>query len=138
MEQKEKKMCMFRQGELLFIKVKLPKSVPYTDVGKDMGTMVIREGEMTGHMHEVKGNAKLLTLDNQTFWVKKLEEGETSYVTRTYGDSFQLPDGQMFLKADNSIEVIHPEHKTLPLEKGDYVIRIQKEYDEGKDRLIAD
>jgi len=116
-----------RQGELLFIRVKdLPKVFDIGQIGKVLNTKVIREGELTGHKHEFVGTATLRAQENDYLYDKE---------TRT---SFHLPGGTMFLTAEETIEIKHPEHKPLKLEKGNYVVRVQREYDEGRSRLISD
>jgi hypothetical protein len=130
----DKKNCqqVFRQGELLFVKVKVPKEVDRAKIGEVLSTNVIREGEVSGHKHEVIGGT-LQTLEHRSHWFENKEK------TSGYGqDNYQLPEGQMFLKGDNTIEIRHPEHKSLKLAPGEYVIRIQREYEEGRDRLVSD
>lgn len=116
----------FRQGELLFIKVSGIKGIASKDIGKPKGDLIIREGEVSGHLHEVKSKGASLLID------------PPAYVYPENKESVNLPAGQMFLRSDNSIAVIHPEHKTLKLDKGDYVIRIQREYEENGSRMVAD
>jgi hypothetical protein len=129
----------YRQGEILFIKVEnMPKwarehiHTKYTAVENN----VIREGETTGHKHEVVGT-KLMTLDKGRFFYKdSSQENDPEYPKV---NSMSLPDGEMFLTSEGNVEIKHPEHKTLKLEKGDYVVRIQREYDESqKFRNVAD
>ena len=117
---------VFRQGELLFVPVQFSEKQIVgirVDMTTPKTTNCIREGEASGHKHEVIGNAVLSDVTR-----------ERSYVDGTYIDI----RGEMFLDATDPVEVIHPEHETLKLSKGQYVIRIQKEYDEVKDRLVAD
>ena len=72
---------------------------------------VIREGEKSGHKHQVKG-AKLYT-----------DRG-----------------GNLYIKADSPSAVIeHPEHKPLKLNRKYYKVEIQREYDEAKhSRKVSD
>jgi len=128
----EKKMKCYRQGELCFIPVKVPENFKESVIGKKITNNVIREGEVTGHMHRASSNA-LLTEVNSSGTGR---QGVLNYWKD--GASFELPQGQMYLTADNTIEITHDEHKTLKLDKGEYIIRIQREYDEEQDRLIAD
>jgi hypothetical protein len=124
----EKKLKCYRQGELCFIQVSVPEKFRNEIVEKVISNNVIREGEVTGHMHRASDNASLFEIKSggmrNNFWKD--------------GERFNLPQGQMFLTAKDTIEIRHDEHKTLKLDAGDYVIRIQREYDEEKDRLIAD
>ena len=126
---------VYRQGELIFIavegigpniKAKIKSEL------KDIGTC-IREGEQSGHKHEVTGagSPALLEMDRNDFWADS-DTGSHETLSAT------LPRGQMFLTSDNQMIITHPEHKALSLPKGDYVIRIQREYDEAADMLVRD
>ena len=94
-------MQNFRQGEIVMLKI---KEIPTRYYGKPklLPTNVIREGELSGHLHEVK-NGKLYEVE-----------------------------GVMFIEADKGCHVIHPEHAPIHLPKGKYEIMIQREYDEAK------
>ena len=130
----EKKQQVYRQGEILFIKLDLPQGLDRKTVGKDLGTKVIREGEMTGHMHEVIGEGTLSDVKSRwLYWSETSKDG-----SHQESKSVTLPEGDMFLTAENNIEVRHPEHATLKLEKGDYTIRIQREYSEQENQRVSD
>ena len=92
---------MFRQGEIVFIQRERVE-------GSKRKSNIIREGEQTGHMHEI--------VDGQLY----------------------EKDGVMYLKAEANTTLIHPEHKTLNFPKGSYEIRIQREYDPIQDRYVMD
>ena len=124
----EKKLKCYRQGELCFIPLNLPEKFRGQVTGNIMKNNVIREGEVTGHMHRASENAELYIIEGSGNRTNLWADGE----------AFALPQGQMFLTSKNTIEISHDEHKTLKLDAGDYIIRIQREYDEEKDRLIAD
>ena len=116
-----------RQGEILFIPINLPKEVinSFVKSSKSLKTKVIREGEVSGHMHSVVGNGKLMEYPKSRMkWIN--------------GNNHYLPEGDMYLKADNTIEITHPEHKSLKLDKGDYIIRIQREYNDGRNQQVLD
>ena len=106
----------------MFIKVQNPEEKLHEAVSetKSIGK-VIREGELTGHLHEV--------LEEEAQLVDK------STVNGYYLD---MPLGDMILTSKNPISIAHPEHNTLKLPKGMYVVRIQREYDEVGDRQIMD
>ncbi len=116
----------YRQGELLFIKVADIKALELKTIGEVIPDKVIREGEVSGHKHEVKSPGAVLLKKRN---VRSFYQNDTT---------FNLPEGQMFLRSDNSISITHPEHKTLTLEKGDYVVRIQNEYTENGNVNVAD
>lgn len=118
----------YRQGELLFIPVTLTKEQRQLLIskGRDLRGN-IREGEVSGHIHACQSSGGLvieLPDSRGQFWAD--------------GESFRIPAGEMFMTSENQIKITHPEHRTLPLDRGDYVIRVQKEYDEVRDRLVAD
>lgn len=92
---------MFRQGEIVITPTQKVK-------GSKLTTKVIREGEMTGHKHEI-----------------------------TEGDLY-LHEGTMFLRAGDNTVLQHPEHKPISIPKGDYQITIQREYDERQNRSVMD
>jgi len=121
----EKNEEVKRQGELLFIPVTdMPEWAKKKMLLRPNLGNVIREGEVTGHKHEIVGGGVLV------------EKGTLDYVFEN-GESYHLPEGQMFLTTDNEVVVKHPEHKDLKL-KGNFIVRIQREYDEVRDRYIMD
>jgi hypothetical protein len=119
----------FRQGELLFIPVTAPEWAK-KQMNEPLATKIIREGEVTGHKHEIEGNGVLTEL-RSTYFYPPTEMRDTE-------KSISLPEGTMFLTATNDIVIKHPEHKDLKLKKGDYVVRIQREYDEMRNRNVMD
>lgn len=121
----------YRQGELVFIKVNIPAWARegMRQSGKMMD-MVIREGEITGHKHEIYGEGLLFDIEDMNGIIHG-SLGERR-------DYFVLPEGQMLLTAENEIVIKHPEHKDLPLPKGDYIIVIQREYDETQSLFVRD
>ena len=102
-------MNNYRQGEIVFLQLKKPRKAITKYGFGDLGSDIIREGEKTGHMHQVI-NGKLYNK----------------------GD-------KMILEAYDNCVIVHPEHKALPVAKGVYEIVIQREYDEHKDsRKVKD
>jgi hypothetical protein len=90
----------YRQGEILFFKVKKYNNFYYNSL-KPVANGVIREGEKEGHEHKVEGGqAELFMSDNK-------EEGVLKVATQT--------------------TITHPEHDSIKLPKGDYVVKVQKE-----------
>lgn len=110
------KNVFFRQGELVFEKI---ESVDKHWKLKQRSDNVIREGEVSGHLHAVKGNGQLFD------------------VVRDRGFS-DVREGTMVLQAQQLVQVEHPEHKTLSLGKGSYVVTVQREYNEIRDSLVMD
>ena len=124
-EMKAQPKC-YRQGELIFIPCTVTKEQRefLTRGGRDMGRN-IREGEVSGHIHAINAGTLI-----------ELPQATGGYYQD--GARFEIPRGEMFLTSDHQIKITHPEHDTLPLDHGDYVIRVQREYDETRDRQVLD
>jgi len=126
----------FRQGELLF--VPLSKE----DYGRLFGarrevaslgwqkldTNVIREGEATGHKHEV------LTRLAATVALFAPPESFTGGLPGM--DDISGED--RLLVTDGPVEIVHPEHRPLTLPKGIHLIIVQREYDETRSQRVLD
>lgn len=84
----------YAHGDVLLKKIeKLPE-------GKKLETNVIMEGEHTGHMHRIIGDAQIFECD-----------------------------GKRYVWAENSFDVVHEEHRQITIKPGIYEIDRQKEYD---------
>ena len=108
----------YRQGEILILDKKTARRFGI-DLNKvDLKRMpivpdnVIREGEQSGHKHEVK--------DGQL---------------HMFGED---KDQGMVLNSKTGASISHPEHKTIKVEPGKHAVVIQKEYDEKKDKKVKD
>jgi len=87
---------MYRQGDVLFVKRSvIPKKA------KKLSDLIIAEGEVTGHLHQVKEKSARLYEDGNAKW----------------------------LKANSPITIIHDEHKSIRLPRGNYEVIIQREYE---------
>lgn len=87
----------FRHGDVLVVcGAKIPK------VARRLDDLILAEGEVTGHKHEVV-----------------CDEAE-----------LYEHEGTLFLRVNRSegATLKHPEHDTLIIPKGDHEIRIQREY----------
>lgn len=89
---------MYRQGELIIKKIDKV-------VGKKLPHLVLAEGEVTGHKHEVVGDAELFE-----------------------------KDGVLYLKVNEEAQVTHPEHDPITLPKGNYQVQPQREYVVGEEK----
>jgi len=90
---------MYRQGELLIKKVKGVS-------GNKLSHLVIAEGEVTTHKHEItSGKAELYA-----------------------------HEGTLFLRCMEESVLTHPDHKEVMLPAGDYEITIQREYVVGDEK----
>jgi hypothetical protein len=126
----------YRQGELLFVPVSAdelknlefdPGDQKYSSWNK-LGSNVIREGEATGHKHEVieqtAGTATMLEPARQ--------------LLPGLPDMDMIGSEDRLLTVKEPVEVVHPEHRPLNLPVGIYLIIVQREYDEVKARRIMD
>ena len=92
---------MYRQGDLLFIKI---DNLP-TDLQK-LNTRDILKSSVTGHSHRI---IKGIVFANNN-------------ISRA-GDRM----GNFYLDLSEDDELVHEEHKTIPLPKGIYEVRRQAE-----------
>lgn len=89
----------FRQGEIVMLTLPDNIVLPY-DKLKKVRNNVIREGEKSGHMHEVVN-----------------------------GQLYMFPDGNMVIDAGKGgAEIKHPEHTTIKLPEGKHAVKIQETY----------
>jgi len=126
----------YRQGELLFVPLSQEDMASIGPDPKDsshprwnkLQTNILREGEATGHKHEVMtqtpGAATLLA--------------PASTLLRGLPDMGLIGNEDRLLVAEEAVEVVHPEHKPLRLLKGVFLVVVQREYDEVKARRVVD
>jgi hypothetical protein len=126
----------YRQGELLFVPLNEedtakighdPKSASYPRWNA-LKTNVLREGEATGHKHQV--------LTQTTSMATIL--APAGQLLRGLPNMDFIGNEDRMLVADEPVEIVHPEHRPLNLPKGIYLVIIQREYDEIKARRIID
>jgi hypothetical protein len=126
----------FRQGELLFVPLSKEDYARLFGDEKDVTVMgwqklethVIREGEATGHKHEIM--TKLAAT------VALFAPPETLAARLPGMDRITAED--RLLVADGPIEIVHPEHKPLTLPKGMHLVIVQREYDEVRPQQVLD
>ena len=125
----------YRHGDILLIKIdKLPENIKF----KTKKDKVILKGEVTGHAHRLKGNAKILEV-----------------AERIVNTGFHLPNGLEITAGPFTVspvdkqiigyalvgapaELIHEEHNTITLPVGTYKIRRQREHDTEYIRFVED
>ena len=78
-------------------------SIPKTAI--PTSTNIIAEGEKTGHNHELKGAQQV----------------------------FETLDKQLYFEAKQDVILKHPEHNTLDIPKGCYVVEPQRRYNPFED-----
>ena len=129
----------YRQGDVLFIKIaELPPLKFKTKKDK-----VILEGEVTGHAHKLKGDAKILEvaerIANAPFSGPRMT-WDRNTLTASLETFAQNPNPQVvgYAVVDTPAELIHEEHNTITIPAGIYQIRRQREYDEKEIRFVED
>lgn len=104
-----------RQGDVLVIRIDALPNKKLTPVPKRDGRIILADGEVTGHAHAVVSDGATL--------LELVEEGQ--------------PD-KRFLDIKDDTEAVHEEHGTIPLKKGYYEVRRQREYQPDEIRQVAD
>lgn len=126
----------YRQGELLFIPLGQKdmatlspdsKGQSYPN-WKKMNTTVLREGEATGHKHEIvaENTSAVTVLAPASRFIRSLPDMET------------LGTDDRLMVLDEPVEIVHPEHRSLQLGKGMFLMIVQREYDEVTARRVTD
>jgi hypothetical protein len=106
----------YQQGDVLLKEIKSyglseEFSAKKIKKGRKLDHLVLAEGEVTGHVHQITaGVAELVILGNTT-------------LLKVLSDYAKLK---------------HDTHDEIEIPKGDYVIDIVKEYDEIEERRVAD
>ena len=118
----------YRHGDILLIKIdELPKNIKF----KTKKDKVILKGEVTGHAHTLRGNAKIL------------EKAERIINPSPTGS---LPVRNLPMRSQvigyavvkEPTELIHEEHNTITLPVGTYEIKRQREYDSDYIKFVED
>jgi hypothetical protein len=126
----------YRQGELLFLRL-CEQDIGILDPEsrnvqhprwRKLDTDVLREGEATGHKHQVLARTALQ--------VTILAPAQGS--VRGLPDMSPIGNEDRLLMAEGPVDIAHPEHRALTLPKGRYLVVVQREYDEVKARRILD
>lgn len=118
----------YRHGDILLIKIdELPENIRF----KTKRDKIILEGEVTGHAHRLKGNAKILE-DAERI----INPPPTGFPpVRNIPIKSQVI-GYAVVKEPT--ELIHEEHNTITLPVGTYEIRRQREYDSDYIKFVED
>lgn len=139
-------MKAYRHGEMILIPV--PKDLEeqwkelYEQLGQKMeNPRVIAEGEVTGHKHEFAGGR----LDGKTVNENGrmvFRPNPPRYITRR-GFLSSMGIGAVagpviLLNVAKPATLKHPEHNSLNIPEGKYVVYGQREYDETMTRRVVD
>ncbi len=139
-------MNAYRHGEMILIPVSEAVEDQwlflYENSGQKMtNPRVIAEGEVTGHKHEFEGgqvNGIVLNDANESVYNSQ----SRSLISRR-GLLQALGVGAiagpvMLMRIVTGAALKHPEHNTLKIPEGNYVVYAQREYDEGSARRVID
>lgn len=126
----------YRQGELLFLPLSdgefkdmdaNPNQATHSS-WRNLNTDTLREGEATGHKHQVV---------TETAGVATILAPVQQFM-RGLPQMSPLGTEDRLLISDEPAQIVHPEHNTLALPKGTYLVIVQREYDEVKARRVLD
>jgi len=126
----------YRHGDILLIKIdKLPEGIKF----KTKRSRIILKGEVTGHAHRLKGDAKILEVAEKIannpigVW-----DGRT-FIANVNINTME-PRSQIigYVVVKEPTELIHEEHNTITLPIGTYEIKHQREYDADYIRFVED
>ena len=126
----------YRQGELLFLPLCEQDVGMLNPEGRSLqhqrwtklDTDVLREGEATGHRHQVLSRTALAAT------VLAPVQG----VMTGLPDMAPIGNEDRLLMAEGTVDITHPEHRPLTLPKGRYLVVVQREYDETKAHRVLD
>lgn len=138
-------MKAYRHGEMILIPI--PENLEgqwqnlFEQAGQKMNDpRVIAEGEITGHKHELTGGQvdAVALGENAATHVT----AASGYVTRrsflsTLGIG-AIAGPVILMKVAKAATLQHPEHNTLGIPEGRYVVYAQREYDEATNRRVMD
>ena len=101
----------YRQGDILFIKLNENPSGEL--IPRDQhNRIVVAEGEVTGHAHAIHE-------ENVTFYRDDILNGA-------------------WIVVDDTADVVHEEHDTIPLDSGTWAVVYQRQYVRGQVRRVLD
>jgi hypothetical protein len=110
----------FRQGDVLLMKVDDSSAVG-VEVPRDDGRLILASGEVTGHHHAIASR------DAHLFEMPTAKD-----------DARALKMGERILKTFKPVALEHEEHAPVRLPAGTFVVKIQKTYQRGSIRSVAD
>jgi hypothetical protein len=107
----EEEQMLYRQGDVLIRRI---DKLPDRPLKQVKGRKILAEGEVTGHVHEVIGDAELFVPED----LRELEE--------------------CFLRVEEEVEVRHAEHGTITLPPGIHQVSRQREYSPEQTSIVGD
>ena len=131
MEKKKSVRKMWRQGDVLVMSADRGAKAGEHIPGKDGAAATLALGEVTGHHHSIfDRGARLMAMEES----RVTGESALQMIARLGGGI--VPD--RLLKLEDPAVLVHQEHDAIKLPAGDKVVRIQREYQPGAMRSVAD
>jgi len=115
----------FRQGDVL---IERATSLPNLNAPKpkESGRVILAHGEVTGHAHEIEV-PKFATMHEIDAAIRQIGDLD---------DSATMTQDGLLVTRDTA--VVHQEHAAIPLARGTYIVRRQREYSPEAVRNVAD
>ena len=130
---------LFRQGDVVFLPITAEDAKRVKAEYVHPTSNVLKEGEQTGHLHEATGDGvQVMSPGANREAVSQWSMNGTRTIVQEHGLSPELLASSLFLTAEGTIKVVHPEHGTLTLERGNYLVFSQREYNEEQNRRVMD
>lgn len=115
-------MKLYRQGDVLVVAIPLDQVPADTKpVAREHGRVILAHGEVTGHAHAiVEKTAELVEPAEQLV------------------DAEGARELYLLVHGDETVDLVHDEHDTIPLAPGAYKVVRQREYAPEQTRQVAD
>jgi hypothetical protein len=141
---KENEVMMFRQGDVLIVRVPDGKEVDtraLRPIPREHDRVVLAWGEATGHTHAIGGQAcSLYESHGPSFLDEAGVMAGLGLIARggAVGGGPALPTPDRVLDVKEEVQLQHEEHDAITLPPGQYVIRQQSEYSPDEYRTVSD
>ena len=120
---------MYRHGDLLIVKINAIPTLTFPipkQKNRNFPTgNIIAEGEISGHKHQLIGNGQVYV---GMHYIRRARIPEAAFLTHSINDINEL-----WFKADDDLEIVHEEHKTLEIPKGIYKVTKEQEFNPFKE-----
>lgn len=127
----------YRQGDVLLIAVTAAALVNAKAAPREGGRVVLAHGETTGHAHAInEAGVELLVLDDRAEMGRVARE-----LLESLGYKTEIRDEEVvgFLELTADVTVVHEEHATIPLDKGEtFLVVRQRQYTPERIEQVAD
>jgi len=92
------------------------------EIPRDDGRVVLAYGEVTGHAHAIRSKSATMYAQKGT----------------DVSDADALRMGTRILSARADVALTHEEHDRIDIPRGEWGVRIQRQFDEGVSRPVED